>query len=54
VSRLFKGHFREYSADRLMAFLTAFDRDVEIIARPRDKRARKAERGQLTFRPVAA
>jgi predicted XRE-type DNA-binding protein len=54
VSRLFKGHFREYSVDRLMAFLTAFDRDVEIVARPRDKRARKAKRGQITFRPVAA
>jgi predicted XRE-type DNA-binding protein len=54
VSRLFKGHFREYSVDRLIAFLTAFDRDVEIIARPRDKRAKKAPRGQITFRPVAA
>lgn len=54
VSRLFKGHFREYSVDRLMAFLTAFDRDVEIVARPRDKRAKKAQRGQITFKPVAA
>lgn len=35
VSRLFKGHFREYSVERLMAFLTAFDRDVEIVVRPR-------------------
>ena len=35
VSRLFKGHFREYSVDRLMTFLTAFDRDVEIVSRPR-------------------
>ena len=54
VSRLFKGHFREYSVDRLMTFLTAFDRDIEIVARPRDKRARKARRGQITFKPVAA
>ncbi len=54
VSRLFKGHFREYSVDRLMAFLTAFDRDIEIVARPRDKRAKKAQRGQITFKPVAA
>jgi predicted XRE-type DNA-binding protein len=54
VSRLFKGHFREYSVDRLIAFLTAFDRDIEIIARPRDKRGKKAQRGQITFRPVAA
>jgi len=29
VSRLFKGNFREYSVDRLMAFLTAFDRDTD-------------------------
>ena len=54
VSRLFKGHFREYSVDRLMAFLTGFDRDIEIVARPRDKRAKKAQRGQITFKPVAA
>ena len=54
VSRLFKGHFREYSVDRLMTFLTAFDRDIEIIARPRGKRSKKAQRGQITFRPVAA
>ena len=54
VSRLFKGHFREYSVGRLMAFLTAFDRDIEIVARPRDKRARKAQRGHITFRPVTA
>lgn len=37
VSRMFKGNFREYSIDRLMTFLTAFDRDVEIISRPRRK-----------------
>jgi predicted XRE-type DNA-binding protein len=36
VSRLFRGHFREYSVERLMGFLTAFDRDVEIIVRPRE------------------
>lgn len=34
VSRLFKGHFREYSVERLMEFLTAFDRDVEIVSNP--------------------
>ncbi|MGQ0683202.1 helix-turn-helix domain-containing protein [Bradyrhizobium sp.] len=54
VSRLFKGHFREYSVDRLIAFLTAFDRDIEIVARPRDKRGKKAQRGHITFKPVAA
>jgi predicted XRE-type DNA-binding protein len=47
VSRLFKGHFREYSVERLLGFLTAFDRDVEIIARPTDK---TGEHGSITFR----
>lgn len=54
VSRLFKGHFREYSVDRLIAFLTAFDRDIEIVARPRNKRGKKTQRGHITFKPVAA
>jgi predicted XRE-type DNA-binding protein len=54
VSRLFKGNFREYSIERLMAFLTAFDRDVEIVSRPRPKRAKKSGRGQIIFKPVAA
>src|SRR5450631_1275394 len=45
VSRLFRGNFREYSIDRLMAFLTAFDRDVEIVSHPRPK----GERGHITF-----
>lgn len=51
VSRMFKGNFREYSVDRLMTFLTAFDRDVEIIVRPR-KKTRKT--GRITFSPIAA
>ena len=34
VSRLFKGHFREYSVERLLRFLTAFDRDIVITSRP--------------------
>lgn len=54
VSRLFKGHFREYSVERLMGFLTAFDRDVEIISRPRTKQDKKSVRGQISFKPVAA
>jgi hypothetical protein len=54
LSRLFKGNFREYSIERLMAFLTAFDRDVEIVSRPRSKRTKKSERGQIIFKPVAA
>jgi len=51
VSRLFKGHFREYSVDRLMTFLTAFDRDVEIVARPR---ALQQGRGRIRFSAVEA
>jgi len=47
VSRMFKGHFREYSVERLMEFLTSFDRDVEIIVRPH-KKAGKA--GRITFK----
>lgn len=54
VSRLFKGNFREYSVDRLMAFLTAFDRDVEIVSRPRPRTAEDGGRGHITFKPVAA
>lgn len=51
VSRLFKGHFREYSVERLMEFLTAFDRDVEIVSKPRKK---SGPRGHITFKPVMA
>ena len=54
VSRLFKGNFREYSIERLMTFLTAFDRDVEIVSRPRTGRAKKSQPGRITFKPVAA
>jgi predicted XRE-type DNA-binding protein len=51
VSRLFKGNFREYSIDRLMTFLTGFDRDVEIVSRPR---AVNSDRGHISFRPAMA
>ncbi len=50
VSRLFKGHFREYSIDRLMTFLTAFDRDVEIVVRPHKT---QGKRGKITFAAAA-
>jgi predicted XRE-type DNA-binding protein len=46
VSRMFKGNFREYSIDRLMGFLTAFDRDVEIVVHPRKKGGKG---GRITF-----
>jgi predicted XRE-type DNA-binding protein len=51
VSRMFKGHFREYSIDRLMGFLTTFDRDVEIVVKPH-KKIGKA--GSIRFVPAAA
>ncbi len=51
VSRLFRGHFDEYSVERLMNFLTAFGRDVEIVSRPH-RGTRKP--GKITFKPVMA
>lgn len=51
VSRLFKGTFREYSVERLMSFLTAFDLEVEIVSRPRPA---NVTRGHVTFRPATA
>ena len=51
VSRMFKGNFREYSIERLIAFLTAFDRDVEIVARPRKK---SGKTGRIIFTTEAA
>jgi predicted XRE-type DNA-binding protein len=51
VSRMFRGQFREYSVDRLMGFLTAFDRDVEIVVRPHKKGSKAA---RIRFSPMAA
>jgi predicted XRE-type DNA-binding protein len=51
VSRLFKGNFREYSVERLMNFLTTFDRDVEIVVRPSKSRRRA---GRISFTSEAA
>jgi len=48
---MFKGNFREYSVDRLMAFLTVFDRDVEIVVRPRKK---SGKAGRIRFTAIAA
>ncbi|AXS39105.1 helix-turn-helix transcriptional regulator [Breoghania sp. L-A4] len=36
VSRMLNGQFREYSVERLLRFLTLFNRDVEIVVRHRD------------------
>ena len=51
VSRMFKGRFREYSVERLMGFLTSFDRDVEIVVKPH-KTSRKG--GRITFSSLPA
>jgi predicted XRE-type DNA-binding protein len=51
VSRMFKGNFREYSVDRLIGFLTGFDRDIDIVVKPHKKRGRA---GRITFHPHAA
>ncbi len=34
VSRLFRGHFRQFSVERLMRFLVALGQDVGIVVRP--------------------
>ena len=49
VSRMFKGNFREYSIERLMEFLTSFDRDVEIVVRPHRKGGKT---GRITFHAI--
>ena len=48
VSRMLRGEFREYSVERLLGFLTMFERDVEIVIRHRK------EGGQGAVRVVAA
>jgi predicted XRE-type DNA-binding protein len=39
VSRLLKGQFSNYSIDRIMRFLRAAGCEVEIVIRPKSKRA---------------
>ncbi len=51
VSRMFKGHFREYSIDRPITFLTAFNQDVEIST---PSRAPTGVRGQVSFKSAGA
>jgi predicted XRE-type DNA-binding protein len=42
LSRLLKGHFRGYSVERLIHFLTELGKDVDIVVRskPRNRKAR--------------
>ena len=38
VSKMLRGHFHQFSVERLMRFLVALDQDIEIIVRPRRRR----------------
>lgn len=51
VSRMFNGHFSEYSVERLMKFLTVFARDIEIVVRPTKPHSKA---GKISFTPEAA
>jgi predicted XRE-type DNA-binding protein len=37
VSKMLRGHFHQFSVERLMRFLVALDQDVEIVVRPRKR-----------------
>jgi predicted XRE-type DNA-binding protein len=51
LSRLLRGDFDDYSAERLMKMLTCFNQDIEIVMKPHRK---AGERGRIIFKPVAA
>ena len=48
VSKLLKGHFRQFSVERLMRFLVALGLDVEIVVRPASATRAKTKAAQLT------
>jgi predicted XRE-type DNA-binding protein len=43
VSKMLKGHFRQFSVERLMRFLVALGLDVEIVVRPVSPRTAAAQ-----------
>jgi predicted XRE-type DNA-binding protein len=47
VSKMLRGHFRQFSVERLMRFLVALGQDVEIVVRPASA-TRRAKAAQLT------
>ena len=47
VTKILRGHFRQFSVERLMRFLVALGQDVEIVVRPAS--ATKARNAQLTI-----
>jgi predicted XRE-type DNA-binding protein len=46
VSKLLRGHFRQFSVERLMRFLVALGQDVKIVVRPAPPA--RAKTAQLT------
>jgi predicted XRE-type DNA-binding protein len=51
LSLLLRGDFGDYSVERLMKMLTAFEHDIEIVMKP----SRKAGKpGRITFKSFAA
>jgi predicted XRE-type DNA-binding protein len=51
LSHLLRGDFDDYSAERLMKMLTAFEQDIEIIMKPHRK---AGQRGRITFKRFVA
>ena len=51
LSRLLRGDFEDYSAERLMKMLTVFEQDIEIIMKPNRKAGKP---GRITFKSAAA
>ena len=51
LSHLLRGDFDDYSAERLMKMLTAFEQDIEIIMKPHRK---AGQRGRIIFKLFAA
>ena len=51
LSRLLRGDFDDYSAERLMKMLTAFEQDIEIVMKPNRRAGRP---GRITFKSAAA
>jgi predicted XRE-type DNA-binding protein len=47
VSKMLRGHFRQFSVERLMRFLVALGQDVQIVVRPAPA-ARRSKAAHLT------
>ena len=48
VSKRLRGHFRQFSVERLMRFLVALGQDVEIVVRPASATRARTKAAQLT------